>query len=575
VKTIVGIDLGTTYSLVAILQDGVPVILPNALGELLTPSAVSASDDGTILVGAPARARATTHPTATAMAFKRDMGTDRKLHLGSRAMTPQELSSLVLGALKRDAEATLGRAVDEAVITVPAYFGDAQRQATRDAAAIAGLHVERIINEPTAAALAYGLHQRHRELRAVVLDLGGGTFDVTVLEIIEGVIEIQASAGDARLGGDDFDEALANLVADRVKAAHQVDLRGDPHAWARLRAAAETAKKRLSSDACATVALVDVLRTQEKRLLSVEETITRTEAEEAWAPLLARLAGPIRRAIRDAKVAPQAIEEILLVGGSTRMPCVARLTAQTFGKLPLRKLPPDEAVAMGAAVQAALKGGDAAVEDLVVTDVAPFSLGIETSVPFAQQRAEGIFSPILERGTVIPASRVQRYSTVAEGQRMIHVKVYQGEHSLCADNQLLGDYKVTGIPSAPAGQESIDVRFTYDINGILEVETTVVSTGKKAALVVERTPGRMSKEEVEVARRIMARLKFHPREALPNVTALARADALFVELSGSDRTLLAGAIGTFRATLEGQREPEITAAREKLLSLVLSVRRSE
>jgi molecular chaperone HscC len=570
-KTIVGIDLGTTYSLVAVLQGGTPVVLANALGETLTPSAVSVGDDGTVLVGAPARARATTHPESTCMSFKRDMGTDRKMRLGPREMSPQELSSLVLGALKRDAEAALGRPVDEAVITVPAYFGDAQRQATRDAAAIAGLHVERIINEPTAAALAYGLHQRHRELRAVVLDLGGGTFDVTVLEIIEGVIEIQSSAGDARLGGDDFDDLLAALLADRVRAAHGVDPRADARSWARLRAAAEGAKKRLSRDEATTVALLD-LPGQGGRSIAFEERVTRAEAEQAWAPLLARLAAPIQRAVRDARMEPGALDEVLLVGGSTRMPCVARLAAQIFGKLPLRALPPDEAVAMGAAVQAALKGGDAAVEDLVATDVAPFSLGIETSVESHGRRAVGIFSPILERGTVIPASRMQIYSTVGDGQKLIHVKVYQGEHSLCVDNQLLGSYEVNGIPPGPAGQQSIEVRFTYDINGILEVESTVVSTGKKATLVVERTPGRLSKAEIEAARRAMAKLKFHPREALPNATALARADALFIEVTGTDRERVGAAIGAFRAALDGQRDEDIDAMREHLNALVHALR---
>jgi molecular chaperone HscC len=573
-KTIVGIDLGTTYSLVAILQDGVPVVLPNVLGETLTPSAVSIADDGAVLVGAAARARATTHPAATALAFKRDMGTDRVLRLGRRELTPQELSSMVLAGLKRDAEATLGRPVDEAVITVPAYFGDAQRQATRDAATIADLAVERIINEPTAAALAYGLHQRHREMRAVVLDLGGGTFDVTVLEIVEGVIEIQSSAGDARLGGEDFDDALAAVLADRIQRAQGGDVRAHAQGWARVRAAAESAKKRLSREEVATVALVD-LPVSAGRTVQIQEAISREEAEQAWAPLLARIAGPIHRALRDAGLGPQQIDEVLLVGGSTRMPCVARLAAQAFGKLPLRTLPADEAVAMGAAVQAALKAGDAAVEDVVATDVAPFSIGIEASAQFAEQRVEGMFSPILERGTVIPASRVQRYSTVADNQKAIHVKVYQGEHSVCAENQLLGDYKVTGLPRAPAGHESIDVRLTYDINGILEVETTVVSTRKIATLVIEKTPGRMTPAQIEAARRTMARLKFHPREALPNATALARADALFVELSGAEREALSRMIAAFRAVLDGQREPEIAAARERLLAMVLSYRRPD
>jgi molecular chaperone HscC len=571
VKTIIGIDLGTTYSLAAVLQDGRPVVLPNALGETLTPSAVSLGEDGTVLVGSPARARATTHPAATALAFKRDMGTDRRYQLGPRTMTPQELSAVVLAAVKRDAEAALGHAIDEAVITVPAYFGDAQRQATRDAAAIAGVAVERIINEPTAAALAYGLHEKNRELRAVVLDLGGGTFDVTVLEIIEGVIEIQSSAGDARLGGEDFDELLAGVLAERVRKEHGGDPRVDAKGWARLRAAAETAKKRLSERETAGVALVD-LPIGGGRAVQLQTTVTREEAEAAWEPLFEKMRMPILRALRDASLGPDKIDEVLLVGGSTRMPAVARLAAQLFGKLPLRTLPPDEAVAMGAAVQAALKGGDRAVEDLVVTDVAPFTMGMESSAAFGGERVAGIFSPILERGTVIPASRVRSYSTIADGQTMIRVKVYQGEHSLCADNTLLGEYEVRGLPAGPAGKEHVDVRFTYDLNGILEVDTTVVSTGRSAIMVIERAPGRMTPKQIEDARRAMARLKFHPRDALPNVTALARADALHVELAGADRELLGRAIAALRAALEGQREPEIAEARGRLLALVLSSR---
>ena len=570
-SAIVGIDLGTTFSLVAVLRDGVPVVLPNALGELLTPSAVSITDDNTVLVGAPARARATTHPTRTALAFKRDMGTEKVIDLGLRKWSPQELSSLVLGALKRDAEAALGCAVEEAVITVPAYFGDLQRQATRDAGAIAGLKVERIINEPTAAALAYGLHERHREMRAVVLDLGGGTFDVTVLEIVEGVVEIQASAGDARLGGEDFDAALADRAAALAMADQGLDLRRDPRAWARLREACEQAKKRLSDADRTTTALVD-LPLGNGRTASFELVLTRDQAEEAWAPLLERVRSPIQRALRDAKLSPDRIDEVLLVGGSTRMPCVARLAAQLFGRLPLRKLPPDEAVAMGAAVQAALKSGDAAVEDMVVTDVAPFTMGIATATHLGRQQVAGLFSPILERGTVIPASRVERFQTMGDLQKEILVEVFQGEHSLCRDNQKLGEYHVKVTPR-PAGEESIEVRFTYDLNGILEVETTTLSDGKKQALLIEKSPGRMTAAQVKLAREAMARLKLHPRDALPNTTALARADALYVELSGPAREELGHAIAMLRAALEGQDDKDIAPRRERLLTLVAAFKR--
>jgi molecular chaperone HscC len=570
---IVGIDLGTTFSLIAVLEQGVPRLLPNAVGEFLTPSAVSMGDDGTLLVGAAAAARATTHPERTALAFKRDMGTERKLRLGDGGLelSPQELSAMVLAALKRDAEAALGVPVVEAVVTVPAYFDDVQRQATRAAAEIAGLKVERIVNEPTAAAIAYGLHHRDRELRAVVLDLGGGTFDVTVLEIMEGVIEIQSSAGDSRLGGGDFSAALAEWAAARREQAGEPDLRSDRQGWARVLQAAEEAKRRLSEVETTRIVAPQVPVRGGARL-DLDLPVTREQAEEAWAGLQERLRAPILRALGDAGLAPHQVDEVLLVGGATRMPCVVRLAAQIFGRLPLRSLPPDEAVAMGAAIQAALKEGDASVEDLVVTDVAPFTLGIETAVPFGRQFMHGAFAPILGRGTVIPASRVQQFSTLADGQEAIRIAVYQGEHSLCRDNRRIGQYQVR-VPRGPAGEQSVDVRFTYDLNGILEVETTVRSTGKVALLVLEQTPGRMSPKDVERARRAMAKLKFHPREALPNATALARGEALYLELTGSRRDELGYVLACFRAALDGQEATAIDACRLQVLQLVDALRR--
>jgi molecular chaperone HscC len=568
---IIGIDLGTTYSLVALLQDGVPTVLPNALGEQLTPSAVSLLEDGSIVVGAAARARATTHPSRTLLGFKRDMGTTRKLLLGDRELSAQELSALVLAALKRDAEVALGCTIEEAVITVPAYFGDLQRQATRDAGAIAGLRVERIINEPTAAALAYGLHERDRELRALVLDLGGGTFDVTVIEIIEGVIEVQGSAGDVQLGGDDFDHALAARFAREINAEHNVMIEQDPIAWARLVDAAESTKRRLSSAQSAQIALPDLCELRGTKI-SIELSCTQAQAEETWTKLIERLRLPITRALSDASLQPKDIDEVLLVGGSTRMPCVARLASQIFGRLPLRALPPDEAVAMGAAVQAALKQGSAAVEDIVVTDVAPFSMGIATSSEFGAERVTGLFTPILERGTVIPASRERRFFTIADNQRELRVEVFQGERSLCRDNTFLGQLEVGGLPRVKAGEAAIDVRFTYDQNGILEVETTVVGTSKKQSLVLERSPGRLSKSEVEAARKAMQRLKLHPRDALPNTTALARADALFVELIGEERAILGQHIAAFRGALEAQEEAAYRPLRERLVALTAALR---
>jgi molecular chaperone HscC len=559
-KTLVGIDLGTTNSLVAILQDGQPVIIPNRLGELLTPSAVSIDDKGTVLVGAPALARATTHPSRTALAFKRDMGTDRAVELGGRTFRAPELSALVLKSLREDAEAFLGRPIDEAVITVPAYFDEIQRRATRDAASIAGLPVERIINEPTAAALAYGLHNRDRAFRAAVLDLGGGTFDVTVLEVMEGVIEIQASSGDTRLGGEDFADALVDRLAGRLGLGPA--LAEHPVARARLRLACEEAKRRLSGEAETRVVVPGLELGRLRR--DLDEPLSRAEAEEAWSALLARIGRPVLRALGDARAQPEQIDEVLLVGGATRVPCVVALAARLFGRMPLRSLPPDEAVAMGAAVQAALKGQEAAVEDMVVTDVAPFSMGIAAASVVAGTQVPGLYAPIIERGTVIPTSRVQTFHTLGDRQKQIDIEVFQGEHSLCKDNRLLGAFAVTGLPPRPAGEVDVDVRFSYDLNGILEVEATIVDTGRKFSAVFEQTPGRLTRDQIEAARKAFERLKFHPREALPNITALNRAEALYVELTGMAREQLGHVLAAFRGALEHQDPALIEEMRERL-----------
>jgi molecular chaperone HscC len=553
----IGIDLGTTYSLVG---------LPNALGERQTPSAVSIDDDGTILVGAPARARALTHPERTFRNFKRDMGTDREFRCGGHRFRPEELSALVLRQLMRDAEAATGTTVDEAVVTVPAYFGELQRRATRDACEIAGLPVERLINEPTAAALAYGLHHRDRESRIAVLDLGGGTFDVSVLEIMEGVIEIQASAGDAVLGGEDFVEILFEALCERARERFGVDPRAAVPTRARFWEACETAKCRLSQ---LERVEVEVPRPgprseAEPLLLALE----RAEACTLWQPILQRMHPPIRRALRDAGVSPEDIDEVVLVGGATRMPAVVELAEALFGRAPLRSVSPDEAVAQGAAVQVALKAGDEQLDDMVATDVAPFSLGVSTIETQGRRRLDDVFSPVLERGTVLPASRVERFVTAADGQAQIRVEVYQGEHSLCRDNTKLGEYTLRGIPPAAAGDEAIDVRFTYDLNGILEVDMTIVSTGHTESLVIERAPGRMSPEQVEQARTTMRTLKFHPRDALPNTTALARAESLYTELRGPARELLGAALRSFRLALEEQVPGVIERRRGELLALV-------
>lgn len=559
---ILGIDLGTTHSLAAIMDGARPRVLPNALGESLTPSAVHLAPDGRLWVGAAAKARATRDPDRTATGFKRDMGTDRRYRLGEREFTPVELSAMVLKQLKEDAEAASGLSFEEAVITVPAYFGELQRRATKDAGEIAGLRVERIINEPTAAALAYGLHGGGPPSKVAVLDLGGGTFDVTILEIIDGVVEIQASSGDARLGGDDFVEALAEALERRIRRDHHTSVAGSPVGWARLLEACEDAKRRLSQDPETQIAL-PALPTGTKEL-DVELTLSREEAEAVWTPLLERISIPVQRALTDAKVRATDIQEVLLVGGATRMPCVYRLAAKLFGRMPLRTLPPDEAVALGAAVQGALKAGHESVADIVVTDVAPFSMGVACSDFLGKRRIDGLFCPIIERGTVIPVSRVQRFATTADNQSAIELEVFQGEHSHTSQNTKLGAYTVDDLPARPATEVRVDVRFTYDLNGLLDVDMTVVETGEVSSFLIERSPGSLSRNEIERARQRMQGLKFHPRDALPNTAALARAEALYVELSGSARTELGHAIAMLRAALEGQEDAEIELYRHSL-----------
>jgi molecular chaperone HscC len=560
----VGIDLGTTWSLIGTIQDGVPTLIPNALGEVLTASAVSVDTDSTVMVGAPAHARIATHPDRTAAWFKRDMGTDRVFDLGGERYTPPTLSALVLGSLMDDARAALGRPVAGAVVTVPAYFDDNQRQAVRAAAEIAGLPIQRIINEPTAAAVAYGLHERDRELRALVLDLGGGTFDVTVLEIIEGVIEIQASAGDSRLGGEDFVDLMADWAVARIEAEHGVDVKQNRRGWARVREACESAKRHLSRVESTNVVLPR-LPVGDQDYLDAELAIDRDRAEALWSPLLARLRGPIQQAVLDAGIGPADVDEVILVGGATRMPCVLRLTAQIFGRMPQRCLPPDEAVALGATLMAGMQADDAELEDLVVTDIAPFTLGISAMAEFGGQSVPEVFAPILERGTVIPASRVKTFTTVAHGQRTINIEVYQGEHSHCQHNRKIGHYELSGIPPGPAGSQPVEVRFTYDLNGIIEVEMTVASTGQVRTLVIEENPGRLTPAQIERARGEMAQLKIHPRDALPNSAAMARADALYQRLTGPEREHLGELIGAFRAALESQDQASIETIRAALL----------
>jgi molecular chaperone HscC len=405
----------------------------------------------------------------------------------------------------------------------------------------------------------------------VVLDLGGGTFDVTVREVLEGVIEIQSSAGDTRLGGEDFLTAIVDHAVERLERERGVRVGNAPLARARLREACEAVKRRLSHETEAKLVLPDFPAASGN--VDVELPLVRSDVEQLFSPLLERMATPIRRALRDAEQRPERIDEVLLVGGATRMPCVARLASQIFGRLALRALPPDEAVALGAAVQVAMKAGDAAVADMVVTDIAPFSLGIASGTEIGGALVDGLFSPILERGTVLPASRVKSFSTLSDSQRQLLLEVYQGEHSLCSENQKIGHFLLKGIPPRPRGMESVEVRFSYDMNGVLDIDATIVSTKKTATFTIERTPGRLSKSEIAETRERLLRLKFHPRESLPNVTALARADALYAELLAGDRAVLGRAIAAFRVALEAQDAGVIEESRQSLIQLTLDLGR--
>ncbi|MFX3548689.1 molecular chaperone HscC [Ralstonia mannitolilytica] len=560
---IVGIDLGTTNSLVAVWRDGGASIVPNALGHALTPSCVGFLDDGSLVVGEAARERLQTHPQLTAALFKRYMGTDRKITLGRQTFRPEELSSFVLRALKADAEALLGEPVTEAVITVPAYFSDAQRKATRVAGELAGLKVERLLNEPTAAALAYGL-QSQDESKFLVFDLGGGTFDVSILELFEGVMEVRASAGDNFLGGEDFATLLMQSFLQKTALGERVgtDIGSLPPALAeRLRAAAERTKRTLT-DAVSTTLRIEYEGEIYSWEVSADAFVSLAE------PLLERLRSPIERALRDARIRPAELDRIVLAGGATRMPMVRRLVSRMFGRFPVVDLNPDEVVALGAAVQAGLKMRDAALDEVVMTDVAPYSMGVDVVQRVSMQRmTEGHFLPIIERNTVVPVSRVERLHTVSDNQAEIHLRIFQGESARVVDNIFLGELRIP-VPPKPAGTVHIDVRFTYDVNGILECEGTVADTGEKHVLVIEENPGVMTPDEVQARLAALAAIKIHPRDQTENRAVMSRAERVFEQLLGAQRGAVGHAIGVFQGALDTQDPDRIREVRTSIKRLL-------
>ncbi|CAI8964807.1 molecular chaperone HscC [Pseudomonas soli] len=544
---LLGIDLGTTNSLIAVWQDGEARLIANALGEVLTPSVVSVDDDGSILVGQAARARLTTHPQRSAAAFKRFMGSDKRYALGEHRFTPEELSALVLGSLKQDAEAYLGCPVSEAVISVPAYFSDEQRKRTVFAAELAGLKVQRLINEPTAAAMAYGLHEQKFE-RTLVFDLGGGTFDVTVLEYALPLIEVHASTGDNYLGGEDFTEALlqACLRDWNLKAE---DL--EPQALASLHDAIEQLKCEVGEGSRTFAWSMD----GQPREWQLDEQ----KLQAIWAPLLARVRTPIEQALRDARLSPRELDSLVLVGGATRMPQVQQLVAKLFGRLPYRHLDPDTIVALGAASQAACKARNEAIDELILTDVCPYTLGVASS---RGEDVTGAFSPIIERNTIIPTSKVQRFYSSHPEQKFVRIAVYQGERPWVRDNILVDSFE---IPLQSTGEiQSLDVRFSYDINGLLEVDVTFLESGQKHSHSIDRSPTGLDAQARQASEERLAKLKIHPRDTLPNRTLLARLERAWMQSLGDERELIGNWLDAFNAVLAGQQASEISRERQAL-----------
>ena len=559
---IIGIDLGTTNSCVAIMEGGNVTIIPNSEGARTTPSVVNIKDNGEVVVGEIAKRQAVTNPTSTVSSIKTHMGSDYKVEIFGKKYTPQEISAKILQKLKKDAEAYLGEEVKEAVITVPAYFTDSQRQATKDAGTIAGLDVKRIINEPTAAALAYGLEKKKEE-KVLVFDLGGGTFDVSVLEISDGVIEVISTAGNNHLGGDDFDNEVINWLVTEFKKETGLDLSNDKMAYQRLKDAAEKAKKELSTlmETSISLPFITMDATGPKHL---EMKLTRAKFDDLTKHLVEATQGPTKTALKDANLDTKDIDEILLVGGSTRIPAVQEWVENFFGKKPNKGINPDEVVAAGAAIQGGVLMGD--VKDVLLLDVTPLSLGIET--------LGGAFTKMIDKNTTIPVKKSQVYSTAADNQTAVTINVLQGERSRAADNHSLGTFNLEGIPAAPRGVPQIEVTFDIDANGIVHVSAKDLGTGKENRVTISGSSN-LSKEEIE---RMTKEAEAHAEEDKKFqelVETRNRADQLISatektlkenpnKVSEGDKKNIEDAIEELKKVKDGDDKSAIDSAMEKL-----------
>ena len=551
---IVGIDLGTTNSLVAYFTEDGPKIIPNRLGKNLTPSVVSVDEEGNVYVGETARERMSLYPTTVAQTFKRSMGTERTYYLGNRAFKPEELSSMVLRALKEDAEAYLGEEVTEAVISVPAYFDYKRRKATKRAGELAGLKVERMISEPTAAAVAYGLYDKNQDTRFLVFDLGGGTFDVSVLELYHNILEVRAVAGDNYLGGEDFTQEMAKLFLH--KTGLQMSNLSEKE-QVRLMRAAEKAKCAINEESSVTMSFLyhDEVK---------EAVITVKEYEEACEELLMKIREPVKMSLADAGLKLSDIDEVLLIGGATRLTIVRDFLIRLFRKFPDTKLNPDETVALGAAVQAAMKERREEVKEVILTDVCSFTLGTEVVVEYDEDKYEdGRFCPIIERNTVIPASRTERLYTVRDNQTSVRVRVLQGESRFARNNLYLGELEIE-VPKNLKGREAVDVTYTYDINSLLEVEVKGVSTGVSKKLIIKGAENQMTDEEIQKRMEELSYLKIQPRDYEENRLVLLRAERMYEESLGERRQIIDHYITAFDAALKRGNHDEIREAREAL-----------